>query len=467
MPAFQRIKQSMGYGDANKAADLAIVRALERDGMTPDQALAKIQGMARGEATLADIGENTAALLRRSTAAPGAARRETKDTLAGREAGRVPRVSDDLRTLMSGSQDFYTDVTDLIKKRSTDADALYRAAWDSTPSFTPKSAPDIARLRNLPSFQEAMKGGSRRMADQGLDITDPKNTLRALHETKLELDDMIERAMTSDRTANQARILMGMKERLLKDMEKAAPEYRVAREAFAGDSEMMTAMKEGQRIYQLPEMDMRKLIDRFKDSPSEYDAFRAGISQAMLEKLRAAGPTADPATTVLSRDMESKLRRAFRDDEAFDMFKQRLNEERTMLGTEKAGFRKTPLDADLEAQGAGAVGAGTALLQGRPIAAALETARTRFPNLIGTPERIAVPTAQKLLTPGPKADPVIDSIMQSLKAQEQQLLQATGAVGTGAALTGGLAAARSPKEQYPGEGQPAPAPASPLQSLGQ
>jgi hypothetical protein len=214
-------------------------------------------------------------------------------------------------------------------------------------------------------------------------------------------------------------------------------------------------------------MDMRKLIDRFKDSPSEYDAFRAGISQAMLEKLRAAGPTADPATTVLSRDMESKLRRAFRDDDAFDMFKQRLNEERTMLGTEKAGFRKTPLDADLEAQGAGAVGAGTALLQGRPIAAALETARTRFPNLIGTPERIAAPTAQKLLTPGPKADPVIDSIMQSLKTQEQQLLQATGAVGTGAALTGGLAAARSPKEQYPGEGQPAPAPASPLQSLGQ
>jgi hypothetical protein len=467
MPAFQRIKQTMGYGDANKAADLAIVRALERDGMTPDQALAKIQGMARGEATLADIGENTAALLRRSTSAPGAARRETKDVLATREAGRVPRVSDDLRTLMSGSQDFYTDVTDLIRKRATDAEALYNAAYSSAPSFTAQSAPDIARLRNLPSFQEAMKGGARRMADQGLDISDPRNTLRALHETKLELDDMIERAMTSDRTANQARILIGMKERLLKDMEKAAPEYRVAREAFAGDSEMLTAMKEGQRIYQLPEMDMRKLIDRFKDSPSEYDAFRAGISQAMLEKLRVAGPTADPATTVLSRDMESKLRRAFRDDEAFDMFKQRLNEERTMLGTEKAGFRKTPLDTDLEAQGAGAVGAGTALLQGRPIAAALETARTRFPNLIGTPERIAAPTAQKLLTPGPKADPVIDSIMQSLKAQEQQLLQATGAVGTGAALTGGLAAARSPKEQYPGEGQPAPVPGSPLQSLGQ
>jgi hypothetical protein len=467
MPAFQRIKQSMGYGDANRAADLAIVRALEKDGMTPDQALAKIQGMARGEVTLADVGENTAALLRRSTAAPGGARRETKDALASRESGRIPRVSDDLRTLMSGSKDFYTDVTDLIKKRSTDAEALYNASWSSAPTFTAQNSQEIASLRNLPTFRKAMEGGSRRMADQGLDLADPANVLRGLHETKLELDDMIEKALTSDRGANQARILMDMKERLLKAMERQSPEYRIARQTFAGDSEMLTAMKEGQRIYQLPEMDMRKLIDRFKDSPSEYDAFRAGISQAMLEKLRVAGPSADPMATVLSRDMEQKLRRAFRDDDAFDLFKQRLLEERMMLGTEKAGFRKTPLDTDLESQGAGAVGAGTSLLQGRPVAAALETVRSRFPNLMGTPERIAAPTAEKLLTPAPKADPVIESIMQSLKAQEAQLLQTTGAVGTGAALTGGLAAARSPKEQYPGEDQPGAAPASPLQSLGQ
>lgn len=480
MPAFQKVKQAMGFGDANKAADIAIVKALEKDGLTPDQAVAKIQAMARGEATLADIGENTAALLRRSTAAPGAARRETKAALAGREVERIPRVSEDLRTLMSGSKDFYTDVTDLIKKRSTDAEALYQAAWDAAPTFSAKTAPDIARLRNLPSFQQAMKGGARRMEDQGLDITDPKNTLRALHETKLELDDMIEKAMTSDRTANQARVLIGMKERLLADMEKAAPEYKIAREAFAGDSEMLTAMKEGQRIYQLPEMEMRKLVDRFKDSPSEYDAFRAGISQAMLEKLRAAGPTADPAKTILSRDMEAKLRRAFRDDDAFDLFKQRLDEERMMLGTEKAGFRKTPLDTDLEAQGAGAVGAGTALMQGRPVAAAMEAARSRFPNLVGVPERIGAPTAEKLLTPAAKTDAVLDSIMSSLKQQEAELTRAVGTTGTGAALAGGLAAARSPKEQYPEDSQslvpriemsgmavPDRPAVSPLQSLGQ
>jgi hypothetical protein len=472
MPAFNKVKTALGFGDANKAADIAIVRALEKDGMTPDQALAKMQAMTRGEITLADLGENTAALLRRATAAPSPARALGKSELATREIERIPRVSEDLRTLMSGSKDFYTDVLDLIKKRADDADPLYNAAWSSGTAFSPTTAPDIARLRNLPSFQEAMKGGAKRMADLGIDISDPKNTLRGLHETKLALDDMIEKAMTSDRGANQARTLIGMKERLLADMEKASPEYRIARQAFAGDSELLTAMKEGQRIYALPEMDMRKLIDRFKDSPSEYDAFRAGISQAMLEKLRTAGPTADPMKSILSRDAEQKLRRAFRDDAAFDEFKSRLLQERIMLQTEKSGFRRTPVDTDLD-QGAGGVGAAANLVAGRPFTAAGEALRAQFPNMMGMPPRIAQPTTEKLLTPTAKVDTVIDSIMSSLKQQEQSLLTSSRAMNAGASLAGGLAAARDPKDQYPEDTmaptqppRPGPAP-SPLGSMSQ
>ena len=481
MPAFRKIKTSLGFGDANKAADLAIVKALEKDGMTPDQALAKMQAMSRGEITLADLGENTAALLRNATAAPSPARIMGKSELATREMERIPRVSEDLRTLMSGSKDFYTDVLDLTKKRAQEAEPLYKAAWDSAPTFNPTTAPDIAKLRNLPTFKEAMKIGAKRMADNELDIADPRNTLRALHETKIALDDMIESAMREGK-GGQAGTLLDMKRRLLADMEKASPEYRIARQTFAGDSELLTAMKEGQRIYTLPEMDMRKLIDRFKDSPSEYDAFRAGISQAMLEKLRTAGPAADPMKSILSRDAEQKLRRAFRDDAAFDEFKDRLLQERTMLQTEKAGFRRTPLDTDLD-QGAGGVGAAANLMAGRPFTAASEALRAQFPNLVGMPPRIAQPTTEKLLTPTAKVDSVIESIMDSLKQQEQSLLTSSRVTTGGATLAGGLAAARDPKSQYPedtmaptrppkielsGMANPPAGPApSPLGSLGQ
>ena len=466
-PAFGKIKMALGFGDANKASDVAIARALEKDGLTPDQALAKLQAFSRNEMALADLGENTAALLRRSSAAPGPARIEAKSALASREAGRIPRVSDDMRSLMSGSKDFYTDVQDLMKKRATDADSLYKAAWDSGAQFSPQTAPEIDKLRNLPSFKEAMKLGAKRMADQELDITDPKNTLRALHETKIALDDMIGEAVRAGK-GGQASVLIGMKERMLKDMERAAPEYGVARQAYAGDSEMLTAMNEGRRIYELPELEMRKLIDRFKGSPSEYDAFRAGIAQVMLEKLRIAGPTADPAKSILSRDAEAKIRRAFRDDTAFDEFKNRLGQESTMLGTEKAGFRKTPVDTDLD-QTAGGVGAAANLFSGRPIAAAGDALRANFPSLTGMPPRVAQPTVAKLLAPTDQSQAVIGSIMQSLKADEARLLQAAQATTGGAALTGGLAAARSPKDQYPEaeDAQPGAGAASPLGALAQ
>ena len=463
MPAYRRLKSALGFGDANKMADVVIVKALEKDGMTPDQALAKMQAAARGEITLADLGENTAKLLRAATAAPGPARREAKDLLSTREMERIPRVSEDLRTLMSGSKDFYTDVQDLMKKRSSDADSLYRAAWDSGAQFTSQTAPDIEKLRNLPSFKEAMKIGAKRMADADLDITDPKNTLKGLHETKIALDDMISEAMRQGK-GGQAGVLIGMKERLLKDMEKAAPEYKTARMAYAGDSEMLTAMEEGRRIYQLPEMDMRKLIDRFKSSPSEYDAFRAGIAQTMQERLRIAGPSADPLKTVLGKDMEQKLRRAFRDDNAFDEFTRRLVDEQRMLTTEKTAFRKTAQDADLDS-GASGVGAATRLAQGNPLGAAIEAAQATIPRLAGFSPQVAKPLQEKLLTPTAGIDPVMDSIMQSLKAQEQMLLKASGATNVGSAVAGGLAGSRSTPEQYPEDTlapgmPPAPAPQS-------
>ena len=451
MPGYRALKSALGFGDANKMADLQIVKALAKDGKTPQQALDAVRAAARGEMTLADVGENTAALLRRATSEPGPARIAAKSELQAREAGRVNRVDADLVQLMSGSNDFYTDVMQLAAKRSKDADVLYQAAWDSNAAITPKNAAGIARMQNFPSFAEALKAGSRRMQDMGLDITDPKNVLRGLHETKIAIDDMIDKAMRAGEKG-QAKTLLDMKRQLLADMEKASPEYRTARQAYAGDSEMMTAMEEGKNIYKMSEIDMRKMIDRFKNSPSEYDAFRAGIAQAALEKLRTAAPGSDPLKVVLGRDAEQKLRRAFRDDSAFDTFVARLQEESKMLGTEKSGIRKTALDTDLGDNTA--VGAAMNLATGNPMRAAIEATRSAMPTAGITPQ-INAGVTQKLLTSTDRGlDPVQESILSSLKQQEEALVNATMATNTGAAAVGAGVAARSPKNQEPVEAPP-------------
>lgn len=464
LPAFSAAKRSLGFGDENKMADLAIAQALAKDGYTPEQAQKLLQGMARGEMTLADVGENTANLLRKASSAPGPARAATKSALVGREVGRPDRISDDLRTLMSASPDFYTDVQDLMRRRSMQADALYKTAYRQATTINPQTAPNIAAMTDRPSFKAALAQGMKRMQDKGIDPTKPRHVLEGLHETKRALDDMIEAAVRAGENA-QAGTLIDMKKALLKDMERVSPAYRSARLAYAGDSEMIKAMNEGKKIYALPEPELRKLEAEFRRNPSEYDAFRAGIAQAMLEKVQAAGPGKDPMQVIFPRAgaSEERLRRAFRDDQAFNEFKRRLLEEARMLGTERSGFRKTVQDADLDERAPG-VGAARALLSGAPVTAGIEAVRNMFPNAMGMPQRVAIPTTQKLLSPTTNVDAVINDVLQSLKAEEAALVRQSGLANIGAASVGQQAGGREPKPQYPeGRGAPPMPPgASPL-----
>jgi hypothetical protein len=460
MPAYRQIKRMMGFGDTNQMADRLIVDALRKDGVDPNQALARLQGMQRGEATLADVGENTAALLRRVSANAGQARQETQTFLSNRAAERAPRISDDLRTLMSGSQDFYTDVTDLIAKRRADADPLYKAAWANAPVITPQNAPDIWAMRGYPSFKAAMEKGIDRMRDRGLPLNSPGNIFRALHETKIALDDMITNNMKEGHK-NQAGILLDLKERLLRDMDNVSGPYKIARQAYAGDSEMLTAMNEGRNIYTMEELKLRDFMQRFSKNASEYDSFRAGIAQAMLERVRAGGPNADPLQLVFPRGSEQRIRGAFRDDQAFEEFKNRLLEERTMLRTETAGLRRNPMDPTQSGQGGlGPVGT---LVSGSPVRAAVEAAQNAIPSEKGIAPETSQSAVSKLLTPSAPStnlgpDPIertIAGILNSLQQEEAALMSSARRGQTQATVAGGLASAREPTAQYPeDEGQP-------------
>jgi hypothetical protein len=93
-------------------------------------------------------------------------------------------------------------------------------------------------------------------------------------------------------------------------MDDASGPYKIARQAYAGDSEMLEAMNQGRNIYTLPEQELRGFITRFSNNASEYDAFRAGMAQAMLERVRAGGATADPMQLVFPRGSEQRIRGA-------------------------------------------------------------------------------------------------------------------------------------------------------------
>lgn len=76
-----------------------------------------------------------------------------------------------------------------------------------------------------------------------------QNGVKLAHETKLQLDDMIEHATTRG-NANEARVLLGVRDKLLNLMERDdfSPAYREARQTYARQSVPINQMETGQRI---------------------------------------------------------------------------------------------------------------------------------------------------------------------------------------------------------------------------
>jgi hypothetical protein len=176
---------------------------------------------------------------------------------------------------------------------------------------------------------------------------------------------------------------------------------------------------------------------------------RAGIAQAMLEKLRGS-PDARPIRSVLGGDSERKLRTAFQDDNAFEEFKKRMLAEERMKLTERQGVKAAPVDPE-NAQGGSLLGAAKSAATGNFGNAVMNMLDTAIPRVTGMPPQVAQRTTQKLLTPtgqsGTGMDPILEGIMATLKADEANIARMGTASNVAGAMAGQQGAAQPPSMQ--------------------
>jgi hypothetical protein len=472
-----------GWKDPTNASNIAIAEALQKDGQSPQAAQATLQALGKGDITLADVGENTRKLLSTATQAGGPTRNTAVDFLANRHASVVPRVNDDLKQVLSGANDFYGGLEAVRAARNANAKPMYDAAWQSgtridlsnPQSYAAAGGEHLPDLLSKPDFQKAMQVASRNMANDPTPSTFGQNPIYSLHQTKMALDDMINaetNPMTKEVTV-AGRNLVDMKNKLLTDLNKISPEYNAARAAYAGDTDWINAGKAGQDIYKMSEPEIKSMVLKNVNNPSQMDSMRSGIAQAMLEKLRNS-PDSDPLRTVLGGDAGRKIKLAFQDDAAYQEFVRRLQTEAQMMKTGKTGIKGAPTESAQESD---------KFSNGLSVAGDLATGKVGFgtvrnmldtmaPAMKGMPESVAKPTAEKLLTPlgqqGNGLDSITTGILGSLKDQEDSLRKfgLNGMLGKGSAAAGAGAQAglQSPSMNggFPeGEEQQA-APPSPL-----
>ena len=474
------IKNNFGFGNPNHPANLAIAEALKKDGFDPKHTQNIIDELGNGHLTLADLGENTRNLLAKATQAPGETRNKSLALLADRAADRVPRVGDDLQSLMSGSKDFYTDFANLKNARSQKAQALYDDAYSQP---LPDKFPKIFNvLRQDKNFTDAQRQAynllaATRTAEGKKTPLHPElipnattkdynaynkfvteNQLALLHYTKLALDDKVGEIKASNNGLQNttSRAMTGIKNKLLEAMDEISPHYKLARKTFSGDSALMNAMNDGKAAYTLRPEQLNEAIAEHSLNPSELDAFRAGLAQSMKERLEKSKNPRPIRDVLGSKDVEDRLKGAFQDDASFEEFKKRLlAEERAQL-TEKQVMGTKAVEPG--EGGADLLGAAKTALTS-PTGALGKIAAGTMARAQGMAPAVAAPTAAKLLTPASSGlDPVLQSIMSSLKQEEMSMTRGvTGNNILGGGIGGNMA--NTPPSMSGGAQEPAPAPA--------
>jgi hypothetical protein len=285
-------------------------RALVRDEMTPATFADRFMDSAAqrpGVATVADAGgENVRGLVERVAQTPGAGRTKVIPALTERQQQQATRISSDLRDLTGTERSAFQTTEEVISERATAATPLYQAAYDAG-DFAVWS-PGLERLSSSPTVQDAMKGAVRIWRDNavadGFGALNPSAivdrnagalkflegkvpvlpNLQFWDYTKKIVDDQIGTAIRNGQD-QKARTLTRLAGALRTELDNVVPDYRAARDAWAGPSAYLNAIDDGRKV-----MSKAMSADEFTATfraltPSEQEAYRIGAISSIISKM--------------------------------------------------------------------------------------------------------------------------------------------------------------------------------------
>jgi len=325
------VGDSLGVGGASRAATVAerkVVEALQREGMTPDEALARLQearGLGISDVTPADLGENLRGLGWRSQAVPNETRQGVVNQFAERRAGQAGQIAEGA-TEMAGvlgptGIDYIDELDRTTRALAKPAyDKAYQVVLDPKPfqKFTGrkvisdayKVAQDLAEIRgdgSLPPFDQFVTGN-------GIPT-------EVAHGVKRGLDALIEAETdaVTGKVTTRGRELINLKNDFNGEIVKQNSAYASANKMFADRSGLQSAYDAGALFNRIPEKELARKVSKM--TPQEKEALRVGVISKVQELASVTGDASDFTTTIFgSPQRRSALRLAFENSKEFERF---------------------------------------------------------------------------------------------------------------------------------------------------
>ena len=327
--AVRSVGDSLGIGGAKRAqtfSERKMLEALQRDGMTPEEALTRLQeaqAMGVPDIVPADLGENLRGSAWRSQAVPNPNRQAVVDQFAERQTSQAGQIADAATDLAGSPRTGFDFIDDLDAKVRAEAkpayDLAYQQMLDPKP-FQPfmgrkvivdayRRAQDLADIRgdgNMPPLDRLLSGNAM--------------PTEAAHQIKQGLDALIEAETDAlGKVSSRGRELVKLKGQWNDAIVAQNDNYRVANATFADRARLRDGFTMGSKFNAIPEKELVRKVGKM--TPAEREALKSGVITKVQELASSTTDATNFVKTVFgSPQRRMALRLAFGDPKEFEKF---------------------------------------------------------------------------------------------------------------------------------------------------
>lgn len=332
-------------------ASQKMLSALKQAQLTPQQieAVMKKDASMRVPSTVANVDPAMVDLAEAVAQRVGSGRQQIAKTLGAQKEGIKERTYGQVKAGLKPG-DYYADEDRLTQELRDFAGKAYDDAYNVGSVNDPKimtilEQPEVKSVYDL--ARQIASGEANLAKVRGQDpskfkleplyIADAEGNIkissipdvRTLDYMKRAMDAMIKSGYSStDATVKtQAGTLKGMRNELRDRLKTVVPEYDTALTKYAGDMEVIDAMRTGMEKFRgMDHEEVAKLVKGM--SPSEKEAFRTGVARDIYGQIMGPASARNSAQNIIgSPEMQQKLMPLFDNPAHFNLFKAALERE--------------------------------------------------------------------------------------------------------------------------------------------
>lgn len=354
---------------AQNSALQDVLKALERDGLTPEAALQRVRALGP-HGVMADLGGNVQRLGEAVASVPGRGASMAENVLEGRAAEQPGRLAGAVQKATGATSNFHDLADALMENRAREAAPLYEKAFnvgaitsDRAKQFLadPIMKSGLAKGLEIQRLEALKNGTPFDPKSYGMSVTPEGEmqltgvpNMRTLDAAKRGLDDILEgyRDKTTGKMVldQRGRAIQGVKSAYVDELDRMNPDYATARAAYAGPSQSLDAMHLGRRALNNDPEVTSKVVAKL--SPGDKQFFQAGLQRALLDKIDSTQEGANAVRKIFGNPaMRKKLAAGFANPQAFEQFAQTMENEGIMADTRNQVLKGSQTARRLSAQG--------------------------------------------------------------------------------------------------------------------